>query len=73
MIKKHPITLECQKALYTDSNRIFITICYRRASRPTVIFYLLYYPIDLIDFQYHSTHNTLDTSSFNYKCYPISP
>ena len=55
MIKKHPITLEYQKALYADSNHIFITICYRRASRPTAIFYLLYYPIDLIDFQYHST------------------
>ena len=44
MIKKYPITLECQKALYADSNRIFITICYRRASRPTAIFYLLHYP-----------------------------
>ena len=51
MIKKHPITLEYQKALYADSNHIFITICYRRASRPTAIFYLFHYPIDLIDFQ----------------------
>ena len=51
MIKKHPITLECQKALYADSNRIFITICYRRASRPTAIFYLFYYPTNLIDLQ----------------------
>ena len=49
MIKKHPITLECQKALYADSNHIFITICYRRASRPTAIFYLLHYPTNLID------------------------
>ena len=51
MIKKHPITLECQKALYADSNRIFITICHRRASRPTAIFYLLHNPTNLIDLQ----------------------
>ena len=63
MIKKHPITLEYQKALYADSNHIFITIYYRRASRPTAIFYLFYYPTNLIDLQYHATPNTLDISA----------
>ena len=69
---KAPYYFRVPKALYADSNRIFITICYRRASRPTAIFYLFYYPINLIDLQYHSTPNALDTSASNYKYYPIS-
>ena len=35
---KAPYYFRVPKALYADSNRIFITICYRRASRPTAIF-----------------------------------
>ena len=38
-------------------------ICYRRASRPTAIFYLFHYPTNLIDLQYHATPNTLDISA----------
>ena len=60
---KAPYYFRVPKALYADSNRIFITICYRRASRPTAIFYLFYYLLDLIDFQYHFTPNTLDISA----------
>ena len=39
--KKAPYHFRVPKALYADSNRIFITICYRRASRPTAIFYFI--------------------------------
>ena len=45
--------------LYADSNRIFITICYRRASRPTAIFYLFYYLMDLIDLQINRFYNQI--------------
>ena len=45
--------------LYANSNRIFITICYRRASRPTAIFYLFYYLMDLIDLQINRFYNQI--------------
>ena len=45
--------------LYADSNRIFITICHRRASRPTAIFYLFYYLMDLIDLQINRFYNQI--------------
>ena len=45
--------------LYADSNRIFITVCYRRASRPTAIFYLCHYLIDYIDLQINRFYNQI--------------
>ena len=56
---KAPYYFRVPKALYADSNRIFITICYRRASRPTAIFYLFYYLMDLIDLQINRFYNQI--------------
>ena len=48
-----------QKILYADSNRIFITICYRRASRPTVFFYLFFFTTNLIALQINHFYNQI--------------